>query len=78
MVKAAGLVRACVLAGYTKIHLDASMRLGDDPGGGDTALDARLATRRTAKLCRVAEEARRELPEGFRLSWSHPRHVAEL
>ena len=64
MAKAAELVRACVLAGYTKIHLDASMRLGGDPGGDDTALDERLATRRTAELCRVAEEARRELPEG--------------
>ena len=64
MAKAAGLVRACVLAGYTKIHLDASMRLGGDPGDEGAALDEQLATRRTAQLCRVAEEARRELPEG--------------
>ncbi len=64
MAKAAGLVRACVLAGYTKIHLDASMRLGGDPGDEGAALDEQLATRRTAQLCRVAEEARRELPDG--------------
>jgi D-tagatose-1,6-bisphosphate aldolase subunit GatZ/KbaZ len=65
MAKAAELVRACVLAGYTKIHLDASMRLDGDPGDDDAALDERIATRRTTDLCRVAEEARRELPESF-------------
>ena len=32
MQKAEQLVRACVLAGYTKIHLDASMHLAGDPG----------------------------------------------
>ena len=64
MAAAAELVRACVLAGYTKIHLDASMRLGGDAGGDGAALDERLATQRTAELCRIAEEARAELPPG--------------
>ena len=32
MAKARDLVRDYVLAGYTKIHLDCSMRLADDPG----------------------------------------------
>ena len=32
MQKAAELVRTCVMAGYTKIHLDASMHLAGDPG----------------------------------------------
>src|SRR6185437_13128381 len=31
MEKACALVRACVLAGYQKIHLDASMPCADDP-----------------------------------------------
>jgi D-tagatose-1,6-bisphosphate aldolase subunit GatZ/KbaZ len=62
MAKAADLVRACVSAGYTKIHLDASMRLGGDPGDAEAALDEGLAASRTAELCRVAEEARRGLP----------------
>lgn len=31
MQKAKELVRLCVLAGYKKIHLDTSMKLGDDP-----------------------------------------------
>jgi D-tagatose-1,6-bisphosphate aldolase subunit GatZ/KbaZ len=34
MDKARTLVRACVLAGYQKIHLDASTPCADDPKGG--------------------------------------------
>src|SRR5579859_6216100 len=34
MERAHGLVRGCVLAGYQKIHLDASMACGDDPKAG--------------------------------------------
>ena len=59
MTKARELVQACVLAGYTKIHLDASMRCGDDPRG---PLDERAVTERAAELCRAAEDARAELP----------------
>lgn len=59
MAKARELVRASVLAGYTKIHLDASMRCADDPEG---PLDERIVAGRAADLCRAAEDARRELP----------------
>jgi D-tagatose-1,6-bisphosphate aldolase subunit GatZ/KbaZ len=64
MAKARDLVRDCVLAGYTKIHLDASMRCADDPGGLDAPLDERVAIERIVELCRVAEEAHVESPEG--------------
>jgi len=60
MEKARALARACVLAGYRKIHLDASMACGDDPG---PALDERTIATRAAVLCEMAENAFRELPE---------------
>jgi D-tagatose-1,6-bisphosphate aldolase subunit GatZ/KbaZ len=47
------MVQAYVQAGVTKIHLDASMRLGDDAPG--SPLDLELAARRTAILARAAE-----------------------
>jgi len=55
MRKAAQLVRACVKAGYTKIHLDTSMRLGDDDP--QRLLDLELVARRTAQLAKAAEAA---------------------
>jgi D-tagatose-1,6-bisphosphate aldolase subunit GatZ/KbaZ len=64
MAKARDLVRSCVLAGYTKIHLDASMRCADDPGDPAAFLDEEVATERTVELCRAAEEAHAELAEG--------------
>jgi D-tagatose-1,6-bisphosphate aldolase subunit GatZ/KbaZ len=48
------LVREYVRAGFTKIHLDTSMRLGDDPEG---LPDTELIARRTAMLVKCAEEA---------------------
>lgn len=55
MQRAADMVRAYVQAGYTKIHLDASMKLGgDDPS---RPLDLELAARRTAWLAKAAEQA---------------------
>jgi D-tagatose-1,6-bisphosphate aldolase subunit GatZ/KbaZ len=70
MEKAAELVRAYVQAGYRKIHLDASMNLGDDPSG---ALDIELAAKRTAELAQAAEQA-------FHQSGSHltPRNALRL
>jgi len=59
MAKAQTLVRACVLAGYQKIHLDASMMCADDSKAG---LDERTVTERAAALCESAENAFRELP----------------
>ncbi len=62
MAKAEELVRACVLAGYSKIHLDASMALGDDSRNG-LPPDAVISQRATA-LCKVAEQAYATLPAG--------------
>ncbi len=64
MSKARDLVRDCVLAGYTKIHLDASMRCADDPGGKDTPPRDEVVTVRIVELCRSAESAHAELPAG--------------
>jgi D-tagatose-1,6-bisphosphate aldolase subunit GatZ/KbaZ len=60
MHKARELVRACVLAGYTKIHLDASMPLAGDPPG---SLTDEVISSRAAELCEAAEGAHRELAE---------------
>jgi D-tagatose-1,6-bisphosphate aldolase subunit GatZ/KbaZ len=59
--KACELVRTSVLAGYAKIHLDASMACSGDPPG---ALDQRFVAQRAAELCSVAEQAWAELPVG--------------
>ena len=55
MQKSAGMLRAYVQAGYTKIHLDASMKLGDDDPAHPLELE--LAARRTAWLAKAAESA---------------------
>lgn len=55
MDHAARLVAAYVEAGFVKIHLDTSMRLGDDDPAAP--LDRRVTARRSAQLCAVAEEA---------------------
>lgn len=52
MEKAEVLIRDYVQAGFTKLHLDCSMRLGDDPGG---VLDVVIAANRAARLAKVAE-----------------------
>ena len=59
--KARELVHDCVVAGYQKIHLDASMPCGDDERGSFTE---RTVAARAAILCQAAEEAYRELPSG--------------
>jgi len=64
MEKAAELVRACVLAGYTKIHLDASMRLAGDPGDSSDPLAEEIVSERAAELCRAAEGAHAQLAAG--------------
>ena len=61
MQKAADLLRLCVLAGYTKLHLDASMRLGDDDP--TRPLDMELSAQRTAFLARVAEQTLAKVPK---------------
>ena len=59
MKKAEDLVRSYVLAGYKKIHLDTSMRLGDD--SKTEPLSVRTIARRGARLYKVCEEAYQEL-----------------
>jgi len=59
--KACALVRDCVLAGYQKVHLDASMPCGDDEKESFTE---RTVAERAAILCQTAEAAYRELPSG--------------
>lgn len=59
MEKACGLVRACVAAGYQKIHLDASMGCADDRKPG---ISERTIAARAAILCQAAEDAYRGLP----------------
>jgi D-tagatose-1,6-bisphosphate aldolase subunit GatZ/KbaZ len=53
MTKAEELVRQYVAAGFTKIHLDASMACAGDPD----PLPPELIAERAARLCRVAEAA---------------------
>ncbi len=58
--KACELVRACVLAGYGKVHLDASMACADDA----KVLPEHIVAQRAAVLCEAAEEALKDLPQG--------------
>ena len=67
MDKAKTLVQESVKAGYVKIHLDATMRVGDDTGDRLRPLDPRTSADRTAMLCEAAESAFAELRR------AHPR-----
>ncbi|NCG52881.1 tagatose-bisphosphate aldolase subunit GatZ [Serratia fonticola] len=51
MAKAEVLIADYVIAGFSKIHLDASMSCADDP----TPLDPHVVAERAARLCQVAE-----------------------
>jgi len=62
MQKSAGMLRLYVQAGYTKIHLDASMKLADDDPA--RPLELELSARRTAWLAKMAESAWTELAPG--------------
>jgi D-tagatose-1,6-bisphosphate aldolase subunit GatZ/KbaZ len=55
MTKARQLVHDYVLAGFTKIHLGASMKCADDPP--EAALSITTSAKRSAELCQVAEDA---------------------
>jgi len=52
MQKSEALIRDYVQAGFTKIHLDCSMRLADDPVG---ALNVEVIAKRAAQLAKAAE-----------------------
>jgi D-tagatose-1,6-bisphosphate aldolase subunit GatZ/KbaZ len=56
MAKARDLICAYIEAGYTKIHLDTSMRCADDDGDIGMPFDDEIVAERAAELCRVAEE----------------------
>ncbi len=55
MDRARALVHDCVRAGYGKLHLDASVRCGDDPQ--DRPLTPPAVAGRVAELCAAAEDA---------------------
>ena len=55
MENAETLIREYVLAGFTKIHLDTSMRLASDPPGHPPS--ETVIAERSAKLCQTAQEA---------------------
>jgi D-tagatose-1,6-bisphosphate aldolase subunit GatZ/KbaZ len=60
LIKAHELIRACVLARYGKIHLDASMACADD----EKVLTDQIVAQRAALLCKAAEDAVKDLPQG--------------
>lgn len=60
--KACELIKDSVLAGYGKIHLDASMACADD--SPNQPLSDQVVAARAAMLCRVAEKTHVELPDG--------------
>jgi D-tagatose-1,6-bisphosphate aldolase subunit GatZ/KbaZ len=64
MAKACELVRSYVMAGFTKIHLDASMPCTDDPGDRLKPLADEIVSARQAELCQAAELAFQRLPPG--------------
>lgn len=77
MQKAYALIASCVKAGYTKIHLDASMPLGGEPADPDGAWDPVLVARREAQMAAAAEAAFKETgtSEGVRIDSSPPVYV---
>ncbi|WMY73872.1 tagatose-bisphosphate aldolase subunit GatZ [Buttiauxella selenatireducens] len=52
MQKSIDLIKAYVAAGFSKIHLDASMSCADDP----VPLDPQVVANRAARLCQAAEQ----------------------
>ncbi|SDK99075.1 tagatose-bisphosphate aldolase noncatalytic subunit [Franzmannia pantelleriensis] len=62
MAKAEAMVAAYAAAGFTKLHLDASMPCGDDP----TTLDDATVAARAVRLARAAEQAASERRDRLR------------
>ena len=58
MEEAEELIRQYVLAGFTKIHIDTSMKVASDPK--DIRLSDEIIANRGARLARVAEDAYKE------------------
>lgn len=61
MEKAREMVAAYVRAGFSKIHLDASMPCADDKGDRSLPLDDEIVSERSADLCQAAEKVYRSL-----------------
>ncbi len=59
MARAREQIKCYVEAGFSKIHLDASMPLKGDSSKSGSPLSAELVAQRSADLCVVAEEAAR-------------------
>lgn len=72
MAEASELIRQFVLAGFTKIHIDTSMKVAsDDP---NVRLSDEIIARRGAQLAKVAEEAYQKRLETFPNSL-HPVYI---
>lgn len=56
MEKSIALIKAYIAAGFSKIHLDASMSCADDP----VPLPPWVVAQRAARLCKAAEETATE------------------
>jgi len=63
MRNAIEMIREYAKAGFTKLHLDASMRLADDPGNENEPLNPEIIAERTALLCLEAEKVFKESPD---------------
>lgn len=61
--KAKEQIAAYISAGYTKIHLDASMKCADD-GDPLTPLSSEVIAERTALLCEIAEKTYAQISNG--------------
>ena len=55
-------IKAYAEAGYTKIHLDTSMRCADDPGDPGSALSTEIIAERAARLCVQSESTVKNKP----------------
>jgi len=64
MEKAREMIAEYVRAGFTKIHLDASMPCADDEGDKNRPLSDDIVSARAAELCQAAEQTHRSLPRG--------------
>jgi len=67
MGKACSMVKEYALAGFSKIHLDASMSLADDSEEKDGTLNSEIIAEREAKLCFEAEKTYKNIFDSDKL-----------
>jgi D-tagatose-1,6-bisphosphate aldolase subunit GatZ/KbaZ len=65
MQRASEMVVAYVQAGFSKIHLDASMPCADDHAKANGSLPDEIVAARAAELCHVAEQAHRAVSAAY-------------